>query len=390
MTLRLYDPDLAPREHFQEVLRRACTPPPSQASLLATGEYSCGRWLTYPHSPWPGVSPVGNAPACSSTVHTPETNPHACGKPLPWEVAEDTTDPAILFRHSGWKRHRRLVRAALVDLETPPRPLERFDTCGSDPWIVVDESDSTRLAIHSNHCHSRWCTPCSRERAARIVGNLRVKLNDGEIRLLTLTIKHNTRPLPEQIDRIYDAFRKLRRAPFWIESVDGGCAVLELKHSHTTGLWHVHLHCLLDGTWIDAKDLKAEWWRITGDSFVVDIRECNTAERASHYVTKYVTKPVPNCVINKPEQLREMMSAIARRRLVLTWGSWRGVRLSEPLDATVWKSIASLADVYKRKQAGNLDAYTLLAHLEKILPEVWILAGRDPPNPADDPIGLLF
>lgn len=375
----VYDPELAPADHFAEVIARARCAPTSHAELLLTGEYAFGNWQKYPHCEWP-----------SSHVHTPELNPQPSPQAPDWGASRQSDEHAVTFRHSGWLRTRRLVRQALVDLDTPLRPLHRFDTCGSDPWVVVDTEDSSRLAIHSNHCHSRWCTPCSRERAARIVGNLKVTLAEGDIRFLTLTVKHSDTPLPAQIDRIYDCFRKLRRAAFWTSAVTGGCAVLELKHSHRTQLWHVHLHCLLDGTWIDGDALKAEWWRITGDSHVLDIRDCRDADHAAHYVVKYITKPVPSSVINKPDQLREMMAALVGRRLVLTWGSWRGVRLTEPLDATTWKSIAPLASLYQRKEAGNLDAYLILSHLEQTLPEAPILAGRGPPTPADDPIGTLF
>jgi hypothetical protein len=134
----------------------------------------------------------------------------------------------------------------------------------------------------------------------------------------------------------------------------------------------------------------AEWWRITGNSKIVDIKPCKHADHAAHYVTKYITKPVPNSVINKPEQLREMILALQGRRLVLTWGTWRGVRLSDPLDDTTWKAVASLPVLYRRRDVGNLDAYLILAHLEEQLPEARIVAGRGPPTPADDPIGLLY
>ena len=375
----MYDPELAPADHFKECVARSRCMPVSPSPLAEPLEYSCGSWKTVPHGKVPPTS-----------LDTPETNPQNSENGSTWGSGQRTDEHAIAFRHSGWLRPRRLIRQALITLDTPPRPLHRFDTCGSDPWVVVDPEDHTRLAIHSNHCHSRWCTPCSRERAARIVGNLRITLAEGDIRFLTLTMKHSDTPLPAQIDRIYASFRKLRRAEFWTDSVRGGCAILELKHSHRTHLWHVHLHCLLDGTYLDNQKIKAEWWRITGDSNVSDIRRCYDADHAAHYLVKYVTKPVPSSVINKPDQLLEMMAAIAHRRLVLTWGTWRGVRLSEPLDLTAWKTIAPLGELYARKAAGDLDAYVVLSRLEELLPEAPILAGRSPPTPHDDPIGTLF
>lgn len=375
----LYDPQLAPVEYFNEAIARLRCGRSLPLPLVEPLNFRCGSFETYPHC---RIAPT--------PVHSPETNPQDSRDVPTWGSGEQTDDHAIAFRHSGWSRARGLVRQALFDLDTPARAMHRFETCGSDPWVVVDVDDNTRLAIHSNHCHSRWCTPCSRERAARIVGNLQIPLNQGDVRFLTLTMKHSDTPLPDQIDRIYSAFRKLRRAAFWLEAVKGGCAVLELKHSHTTGLWHVHLHCLLDGSYVRKEDVKAEWWRITGDSHVIDVKRCHNAEHAAHYVTKYITKPVPASVINKPEQLLQMMAAIAHRRLVLTWGTWRGIRLTEPLDLTAWKAIAPLPRLYRQRDAGNLDAYTLLSRLEECLPEAPILCGRSPPTPLDDPIGLLF
>lgn len=376
----LADPDTSPTlDALAEAIRRSRAHPTTRQLLPSHEDLRAGFTRLHPMCPWP-----------RTFVHTPETNPQPTRGPLNWGDRPHSTDPAVLFRHSGWARPRRLVRQALVDLDIGLRPLERFDRCGADPWVVVDESDPTRLAIHSDHCHNRWCTPCSRQRAARIVGNLKQRLNDGHIRFLTLTMKHSDTPLSHQIDRIYQSFRKLRRADFWTSAVDGGCAVLELKHSHQTRLWHVHIHCLLDGRYVDQADIKAEWWRITGDSHVVDIKHCHDADHAAHYVVKYITKPVPSSVINKPDQLREMIAALARRRLVLTWGTWRGVRLSAPLDTTTWQLVASLPELYRRRDAGNLDAYAILVALEQMLPELPIVAGRDPPAHPDDPIGLLF
>ncbi len=297
-----------------------------------------------------------------------------------WGYRLKSSDPPVLFRHSGWARARSQVRAALVGLIIPPRALQRFDLCGSDPWVVVDQHDDTRLAVHSNHCHSRWCVPCSRERASRIVGNLKPQLANGNIRFLTLTLKHSDSPLPEQLDRLYASFRRLRRARFWQRDVDGGCAVLEISHGRTDQLWHVHLHCLLQGRYLPHADIKAEWLRITGDSNIVDIRPVYSAVHAAKYVTKYITKPLASTIINKPGPLAELISACNRRRLVLTWGCWRGVRLSAPLDPTTWQPLVPLDELYLRREDGDEDAYALLFALEQQVPGVRAMAGRDPPE----------
>lgn len=368
-----------PPDHLPSALARLSTTPIQPSPIVKPPEWTIGGWRTYPHSQLP-----------PSYVHTPELKLHSSVPGSAWGISDKPSNPAVSFRHSGWLRTRHLVRDALDHLDASVRTLERFDSCGSDPWLVVDSADSSRLAIHSNHCHNRWCTPCSRERAHRIVGNLHPTLDAGDIRFLTLTLRHSDAPLSDQMDRLYDCFRRLRRLDFWKAAVSGGCAVLEVTHSHTDACWHVHLHCLLDGTWIDGREIRAAWWRITGDSYVVKVKQCSNADRAAHYLVKYVTKPVPATVINKPHALREMIAAFAGRRLVLTFASWRGVKLTEPLDSTDWKSICPLPVLYSRREQGDHDAWLILRALERILPEAAILAARAPPPPSDDPIGLLF
>ena len=315
-----------------------------------------------------------------SSVHPPETKLPEAERQTEWGAYVTSDDPPVIFRHSGWAGSRRKVRAAMVANYAHVRPLSRFDLCGSEPWVAIDENDSSRFAIVTNHCHSRWCVPCARERSTRIVGNLRLQLNQGTIRFLTLTLKHSDAPLSKQIDRLYASFRKLRRAAFWSAAVEGGAAVLEIGHSWKDDRWHPHLHCLLQGKYLRHADLKAEWWRITGDSNIVDIRPCQTADNAARYITKYITKPIPNTIINKPEPLAELLSACHGRRLVLTWGSWRGLKLTAKLDTTAWKSLCPLTVLYERRDAGDLEAFTTILALERQLPEARTMAGRGPPD----------
>lgn len=346
--------------------------------------------LSVPADPLAGIEScrwdeVSNRRQASTSVQPPETNPPDSEKVNDWGYRLTSDDPPVIFRHSGWARARRQVRDAMVANMAPPRALQRFDLCGSDPWVVVNELDPTDVQIHSNHCHSRWCVPCSRERAARIVGNLKYVLQSGCIRFLTLTLKHSADPLAGQVTRIYSAFRRLRRAEFWLKSCIGGCAILEIVRGQHDELWHVHLHCLLQGTYIRHADLKAEWYRITGDSYVVHIKPVWNKDHAASYVTKYITKPLSNTVINKPEPLLQLISACNRRRLVLTWGSWRGIRMSAKLDDVRWKSLLPLDELYARADDGDEDALTLVAALERNVPKVRILAGRDPPEEEPTP-----
>ena len=319
----------------------------------------------------------------SSSVQPPETNVPTTFRPTDWGALLTDLDPPVIFRHSGWQRIRSKVRTALLTNNSSLRVVQRFDLCGSEPWVAVDPEDPSRFVLLANCCHSRWCLPCARERGRTIAGNLTLKLGDEPTRFLTLTLKHSDSPLRDQISRLYSCFRKLRALRFWRENVDGGAAVLEIRHSWKSDSWHVHLHVLFHGGYVSQRALAAAWWRITGDSYVVDIRLVHGAKHAAAYVSKYLSKPISTTISGKPAKLAELIAACRGRRLVLTFGSWRGFRLTEKIDATEWKSLCPLTVLYERFEAGDEDAARIVHALEISCPDARIQAGRSPPTPAN-------
>lgn len=346
-------------------------------------EYSDGRFLP---ALWPSDYdhlPEETAPGtdlATTVVHPPETNLPDAQRESEWGSTLSSDDLSVNFRHSGWLLNRARMRSALVESSISPRTLSRFDLCGSDPWVAVDPNDPSRLTILANHCHSRWCVPCAHDRAARIAANLELLIEHHPHRFLTLTLKHSDTPLSLQLSRLLDSFRRLRRLPFWRNAVSGGAAVLEVKHSHRDNLWHPHLHVLLDSKFLRHQDISAEWFRITGDSYIVDIRLINSHEQAARYMTKYLTKPVPVTVINKPAALSELLEAFRGRRLVLTFGTWRGFPLTRRLDDTEWKALCPLPVLYARYDAGDEAAAETLAALLRCFPDAPHLVTRSPPH----------
>lgn len=319
--------------------------------------------------------------SCRTVLEAPETNVPRAERQTDWGMLLTSSDPSVLFRHSGWSRTRQLVRTALADSYLSPRSLERFDLCGSDPWVAVDPEDPNRLTILTNTCRNRWCLPCAQTRSAVISQNLARRLGAEPIRFLTLTLKHRDSSLSSQLQLLYDSFRRLRRAEFWSRCVDGGAAVLEVKHSHTGDTWHVHLHVLFQGKYLPHLLVSREWLRITGDSFIVHVKLIHRAENAARYVAKYCSKPVPSTVVNKPHVLLELVTALRGRRLVLTFGLWRGFRLLEKLDATEWHSLVPLEVLYERLKWNDPAALELISALERIRPDARNLLPRDSPRP---------
>jgi hypothetical protein len=308
-----------------------------------------------------------------------EISPLATEGTTPWGCRVAATDPDVVFRHSGWQRARRCVRVAMHAARLSQRTITRYDLCGSDTWVAVSLDSPDRVALLANHCRSRWCLPCARARAHVIATNLRAALDGRHVRFLTLTLKHRAVGLRRQLDRLYASFAKLRAPALWRPHVNGGAVMCECKHSHRGPLWHPHLHILFEGRYLPQRRLSDEWKRITGDSSIVDVRAVPNVDAAAKYVTKYVSKPYDSAVINKPDAIAELITAMHRRRLVGTFGTWRGIRLCQPLDNTRWQMLLPLYTLINDTRLGLPGAVDLLRRVADKYPKLVLACREHPP-----------
>jgi len=154
-------------------------------------------------------------------------------------------------------------------------------------------------------------------------------------RFFTFTLRHNDKPLKEQITRLYRCFKKLRNTQVWRDTQLGGAVMLEVKLAKDKNAagkqrWHPHLHAVAEGKWIDNARLKHAWHEITGDSIVVDVRILPRDKDAANYVSKYVTKGTSTVVWHTQELADEWIKASKGIRFCSTFGTWRGFRLTAP------------------------------------------------------------
>lgn len=281
------------------------------------------------------------------------------------------------FRHSGWQHNRSLVRAALQRRDVPPARLDRWDDCGSNAWVVRDVNDRTRLAVVASYCHDRFCRPCANQRSRTIVGNLTPKLQKKPHRFITLTLKSGNLTLKQMVDKLYRCFRRLRTSKLCKTRLRGGVAFLELKWVQLTDHWHPHLHVICEGTFIPQDQLAAAWLKITGDSYIVDIRFVADRDQVARYVTKYASKPLSATFINRPDQLDEAIAVLGGRRLFTTFGTWRGWRLLEVRCTTEWESVGPLWVLRRDAAAGDPRATAILLQVGGLKQ---CTKSRDPPS----------
>lgn len=273
----------------------------------------------------------------------------------------------IAFRHDTWSNHRHAVADALrpldpnvldwirldVDPDGPdgpppppiPRRLLRFAECGSRSIVLQHAEDPTRYKIACVRCHDRFCLPCMQDRARLIVANLKAQLPYEKTRFMTLTLKHSNAPLADQLDRLAESFTALRRWTFWKDLVTGGIAFTEYKLSKSDACWHPHLHILLRGEYIPAKLVSDAWLQITGDSTNVSISLVKSSEHLYSYLTKYVTKGWDAAMYRNPGRLREAVTAVHGRKLLISFGAFAHLSLLKPPNSETWNELGTLHEI---------------------------------------------
>ncbi len=258
------------------------------------------------------------------------------------------------FRHSGWRAGRKKVADALARTQSSHARQERFASCGAHArvWISDAADDgSYRWRVSCDRCRDRWCVPCQRERSMAVRARLRQFLALNPCKFVTLTLKHRRARLVDDLRRLRVCFAALRRRKWWIDRVKGGVAILEVKTGRD-GLWHVHLHMLALTTYLDARQLSEEWRAVTGDSFIVHVKQAT--DDAAGYLTSYVTKGLRELIRYDADKLDEAMISLKGVRLFQTFGAVKAKDLKEKVEETdkaliSWHCLGTLQAVLASK-----------------------------------------
>ena len=305
-----------------------------------------------------------NASSSSYVLDTLETTQHVGQTPLPagsWEGSDDT---GVSFRHSGWDQRRRCVQLALSELADSEGRRNRFDSCGRHSWVLRSVEDPDVYRIACDKCKDRFCQPCSQERARHIAQCVGDFSQGKELRLITLTLRQTDNTIADDVDRLYAGFVKLRRRVLWTKSQKGGVFFIEIKRRRGGAGWHTHMHVLSEGYWIKKSALSQMWLEITGDSFIVDVKFCDSGEDAARYVAKYAGKGVHGSCYHDADVLREAIVAIKGRRLVGKFGTWRELSFDHDVPPGEWVGVDSLRRLVRRSVDGDLAARFILAVLK--------------------------
>ena len=306
----------------------------------------------------------GRALPDSYSLEAEERNVGVAETPSASAATRPLSPSDVTFRHSGWLPQRDRIRAALVRQSVPDGRLASWDTCGCDAWVMRDPENHSRLKICSSTCHDRFCIPCADSRSAKIGRRLRERVGADRISFLTLTLADNDVGLSGLIDKLLGSFRKLRTDKIWKRDVDGGVAFLEIKWNAKSSRWHPHLHVIMACGYLPQTWLSATWLRVTGTSFIVDIRRPTDAENVIRYITKYGSKPLDHSFVNDDDRLDEALEALHGRHLAIVFGDWRDWCLTDDDEHEQWEPIDTLSRLIARASSGDVEALSIMERLQ--------------------------
>lgn len=306
-------------------------------------------------------------------VHPPERNAQYFNDE-PWTgVAEmieprgsrlPTPDEDQGFRHSGWANDRQRVYDALVRTgQSAARKID-FAECGKHAYVLRSVEEPDLYILGGSACKDRFCLPCAKDRARVIATNVQTTIGEKQARFLTLTLKSTTESLADLLTKLTRDFASLRRTKLWRNAVTGGVAFMEVKWFEATERWHPHLHCLLQGRYLPKDDLSKLWKKITGTSFIVDIRIAADNHHVTNYIARYATKALDHSVVLDAGRLDEAVEAMKGKRLCMTFGSWRGVNLTDKPESGSWIQLGTLYEVKQHAEEGWKSAMDALDALE--------------------------
>ena len=174
-------------------------------------------------------------------------------------------------------------------------------------------------------------------------------------KFMTFTVRHSTASLEDQINKLYDAYRRFRQHKFLKKKQRGGVWFFQLKRSKKTNDWHPHLHVVVDMDYINKVEIQDEWLLVTGDSFVVDIRAIKDEKKVADYVSRYASKPC-NLSDFTPDDQDCIESTLHKRRLVGKFGTGNtcDFKTCKPVDWAKWSRVCSWTDCVLNRHDNSL------------------------------------
>ena len=174
------------------------------------------------------------------------------------------------------------------------------------------------------YCGDRLCPLCKEKNYYRLLRHylpVIKKIKPYRLQQITLTHRNFLYLTKSRVASIVADFKKLRKTDLFKKRVKGGLAVIECKHKNDKVGWNIHIHMLVDSVYLPVRQLSKVWLSITGDSFIVDVRNEGSSRKSVFHLLKYFLK-TPIIQGNDVKGLREDFNdAFYGARNLITFGS---------------------------------------------------------------------
>lgn len=197
------------------------------------------------------------------------------------------------------------------------------------------------------------------------------RLAGRDARFVTLTLRHCDEPLTEQLDHLYNSFRKLRTRKHWKNAVKASIGFTEITYNNSRKQFHLHLHIITIGSYLPQKQLSEMWRSASKGSHVVDIRAIPNKRNAIKYITKYASKGISGATLLECDKAIEVVKALEGRRLIIGSGEWSKLKPhKQVINEEEWEYVKPLGFIIEDASRGNAESMLILEALHFNVKEV--------------------
>jgi Replication protein/Transposase zinc-binding domain len=225
-----------------------------------------------------------------------------------------------------------------------------------------------------NSCSMRLCPHCSRRRSLILAGRVEAfVMGKTNLRYVVLA-ERNSADLAEGMLSLWIAWRRLRRWKRWKAKVKGAIVVMEVTRNRDDGTWHPHLNLLLEGEYFPFEELNQAWIEAThgfGQTSWISAADEGTVRELIKYVTKI------SDLLGDPAALDEFLSAVQGRRMIRTYGTFRGISVADEENPqtgrcpdcgpTCQPSVVDLGHVHPSQVSLDFDGVLRVDRPQKII-----------------------
>ena len=232
-----------------------------------------------------------------------------------------------------------VVNALVLALAALGMDQEALAVSNCSKWVKCwGEKRCGDLRLYNLRCNHPLCPVCSKERTTVLRKRIRFYLEhvSTPCEFVTLTVVNVPSLSREYVDWLIGCFKRLRAGKFWGSRVLGGVYAIDTTYNDDAAspsfrTWHVHVHCIVtmikpterekrEHWWVAwLKGLKAEWFRVTGNSWVVNIVPKIT-RRCVFELIKYSAKG--STFFGSSRLVGECLAAFHHVRRIQTFGSF--------------------------------------------------------------------